>query len=88
MTLAHRLAAVVVSDFLCWFPVGVLGLMAYNHYPVPKEMNVAIAIFVLPLNSALNPLIYTLNTVLEKRSDQRLQKLTKLIEARIKAGIR
>ena len=28
MTLAHRLASIVVTNFLCWFPVGVLGMMA------------------------------------------------------------
>nr|KAG5692973.1 hypothetical protein BaRGS_032405 [Batillaria attramentaria] len=35
--------------------------------PISSEVNVFMAIFVLPLNSALNPFLYTLNIVLEKR---------------------
>ena len=84
MVLAYRLATVVVSDFLCWFPIGVLGLMASQGFPVPGEVNVALAIFVLPLNSALNPFLYTLNAVLEKRRAKRLDNLTRLLENKIK----
>ena len=85
LVLVYRLASVVVSDFLCWFPIGVLGLMAANDYPVPSEVNVALAILVLPLNSALNPFLYTLNMVLEKRRAKRLHRLTQNIEARLRA---
>ena len=84
LVLAYRLATVVVSDFLCWFPIGVLGLVAANDFPVPSEVNVAVAILVLPLNSALNPFLYTLNTVLEKRRVKRMAILTKTIETRLK----
>ena len=88
VTLARRLATVVVSDFLCWFPLGVLGLMASNGHPVPGEVNVAMVIFVLPLNSALNPFLYTLNTVLEKRRDKKMTALTKIIEAKLRAELK
>ncbi|XP_070186419.1 G-protein coupled receptor GRL101-like [Littorina saxatilis] len=78
MTIARRLISVVVTDFLCWFPIGMLGsLVAYGGVVIPSELNVAIAILVLPLNSALNPFLYTLNVVLERRrrrKEQRLQK--------------
>ena len=83
LKLAYRLATVVVSDFLCWFPIGVLGLMAASGYAISGEVNVAMAIFVLPLNSALNPFLYTLNAVMEKRSKKRLETLTKTIRSRI-----
>ncbi|KAL8597265.1 hypothetical protein ACOMHN_051576 [Nucella lapillus] len=65
--IARRLLAVVMTDFLCWFPIGVLGMMARSGVPVSGEINVAIAIFVLPFNSALNPFLYTLNVVMERR---------------------
>ncbi|XP_025101660.1 G-protein coupled receptor GRL101-like [Pomacea canaliculata] len=64
--IARRLATVVVSDFLCWFPVGMASILADLGFPVPSEASVAIAIFVLPLNSALNPFLYTFNFLLEK----------------------
>ena len=31
----------------------------------PEQMNVAIAIFVLPINAAINPFLYTLNVMFE-----------------------
>ena len=70
-TIGRRLISVALSDFLCWFPIGLLGLMASGGFPVPGEANVALAIFVLPLNSALNPFLYTLNVLLEKRRKRR-----------------
>nr|KAG5686440.1 hypothetical protein BaRGS_009090 [Batillaria attramentaria]KAG5687205.1 hypothetical protein BaRGS_006826 [Batillaria attramentaria] len=66
-TIARRLTTIVVSDFLCWFPIGLLGLLASTGNPIPGEINVAMAIFVLPLNSALNPFLYTFNVIMEKR---------------------
>ena len=77
MTIARRLITVVVSDFLCWFPIGVLGLASNLGLSVSGEVNVALAILVLPLNSALNPFLYTVNLLLEK---QRLRKETRIIQ--------
>nr|KAG5702607.1 hypothetical protein BaRGS_027993 [Batillaria attramentaria] len=67
--IARRLTTIVVSDFLCWFPIGLLGLLASTGNPIPGEINVAMAIFVLPLNSALNPFLYTFNVIMEKRRE-------------------
>ena len=70
---ARRLFLVVFTDFCCWFPVGVMGLLAARGTPIPGEVNVVTAVFVLPLNSALNPFLYTLNTVLERRVNRKEQ---------------
>ena len=84
LMIARRLLTIVVTDFLCWFPIGLLGILASRGVPVPGEVNVAMAIFVLPLNSALNPFLYTFNTVMEKRREKEKAQLTKLLEARLK----
>nr|KAG5713328.1 hypothetical protein BaRGS_007855 [Batillaria attramentaria] len=78
-TIARRLTTIVLSDFLCWFPIGLLGLLAATGTPISSEVNVGMAIFVLPFNSALNPFLYTLNIVWEKR--------VKASESRIKARL-
>jgi hypothetical protein len=44
-----------------------VGLLVASDVPVSSEVNVAAAIFVLPLNSSLNPFLYNLNMLLEKR---------------------
>ena len=66
-TIARRLTTIVLSDFLCWFPIGLLEMLAATGTRIPDELNVAIAIFVMPFNSALNPFLYTFNVLMEKR---------------------
>ena len=83
LIIARRLITVVVSDFLCWFPIGVLGLMANSGTPVPGEVNVAMAIFVLPLNSALNPFLYTFNMLMENRRKAREARLLEFLKQNI-----
>ena len=81
LTIAQRLISVAVTDFLCWFPIGVCGLLASFGSPIPGEVNVALAIFVLPLNSALNPFMYTFNMLAEKRRKSNEAKLLKWLES-------
>ena len=84
LNVARRLLTVVMTDFLCWFPIGLLGILASRGVPISGEVNVAMAIFVLPLNSALNPFLYTFNTVMEKRREREKAQLTKILEARLR----
>jgi hypothetical protein len=83
MTIASRLITVAVSDLLCWFSIGLCALLALGDVPVPGEVNVAMAIFVLPLNSAFNPFLYTVNLMLEKRQRASEQKLLERLKASI-----
>ncbi|KAK7108866.1 hypothetical protein V1264_016527 [Littorina saxatilis] len=84
LIVARRLLTVVVSDFLCWFPIGLLGVLSTSGVPIAGEVNVGMAILVLPLNSALNPFLYTLNMIQEKRRKAREEKLLKFILERRK----
>ncbi|XP_070173749.1 G-protein coupled receptor GRL101-like [Littorina saxatilis] len=86
LTIARRLTAVVVSDFLCWFPISVLGVLASRGVSLPGEVSVAVAIFVLPLNSALNPFLYTLNTILERRRQEREKRLHQRLLSAMRDG--
>ena len=71
MAIARRLLLVAMSDFLCWFPIGLLGLMARSGIPISGDVSVAMAIFVLPFNSAVNPFLYTLHTAMDGRRQAR-----------------
>ena len=86
-TIARRLITIAVSDFLCWFPVGLLGLLSFNRVPIPDDVNVGVAIFILPINAAFNPFLYTINMILEKRRKVKeaklLVKLTNLLDKEI-----
>ena len=81
LAVAHRLFTVVVSDFLCWFPIGLLGVLGARGTPISGETNVGMVIFVLPLNSVLNPFLYSLNTIRAHKARAREQKLLKTLLA-------
>ncbi|XP_070198786.1 relaxin receptor 2-like [Littorina saxatilis] len=85
VTIARRLISVALSDFLCWFPIGVMGLVAWLGTPISDEINVALAVFCVPFNSVLNPFLYTLNVLLEKRRRLKEDKLHAAILAQLEA---
>ncbi|XP_046543060.1 G-protein coupled receptor GRL101-like [Haliotis rubra] len=60
LSVARNLSLVVITDFLCWFPVCMMGLMALNGTSISGEVYAWTAVFVLPVNSAINPILYTL----------------------------
>ena len=66
LAIARQLSLVVITDFLCWFPIGVMGLMALSGKEVSKDAYVLAAIFIVPINSAINPLLYTVPTLRKK----------------------
>ena len=59
--LAVRLLLIITTDLLCWMPIIVIGFLSLiGQFPDPeKHAYVWIAVFVLPLNSSLNPILYT-----------------------------
>ena len=83
--LARRFESIVTSNILCWLLIGLLGLLASAGVAIPTEVNVAVAIVVMPVNSALNPFLYILSVVSERRKQAREERVKKLIVARIKA---
>ena len=85
IAIARRLITIAMSDFLCWFPIGLLGLLASNGVAIPGEVTVAMAIFALPLNSAINPFLYTLNMILERSRLEREERLRKFLLAQLLA---
>ncbi|KAH9500821.1 hypothetical protein Btru_073102 [Bulinus truncatus] len=66
MNIAKKLAFVAVSDFLCWFPIGIMGILSLIGQEFDKETYAWMAVFVLPVNSALNPMIYTIPVIVDR----------------------
>ena len=63
-TLAKRMTFIILTDFACWFPVIVISILALtgNLHDPTKQVYAWIAVFVLPINSSINPLLYTFST--------------------------
>nr|KAG5686235.1 hypothetical protein BaRGS_012969 [Batillaria attramentaria] len=83
MNIARRLFLIAFTDFCCWFPIGVMGMLASHDTPIPGIVNVVAAIFVLPVNSAINPFLYTLNMLREKRRKLREEKRIQTMLAKL-----
>ncbi|XP_022806976.1 G-protein coupled receptor GRL101-like, partial [Stylophora pistillata] len=64
-TKARRLFFIVLTDFLCWMPIIIIGILSLtgNFHDPKHEAKVWIAVFVLPVNSAINPILYTFSTL-------------------------
>ena len=84
-TIARRLTSVAVTDFLCRFLFGLLGLLVMAGTGVPEEVSVAMAVFVLPLNSALNPFLYAYSVLMEKRRQVLEDRLLKRLQSRVQS---
>ena len=59
--MAIRMSLIVFTDFCCWVPIGVLSILVQTGVVEVDPVAYAwIATFVLPINSSLNPFLYTL----------------------------
>lgn len=55
----RRIALLVFTDCLCWIPVCLMSLLSLSGFTIPVDAYVVAAVLLLPINSALNPLLYS-----------------------------
>ena len=62
--MVRKVIFIIMTDLCCWMPVIILGLLSItgNFSDPEKTSYVWIAVFVLPVNSAINPILYTFTT--------------------------
>lgn len=61
-TLGTRMVFIVLTDFCCWIPIIAIGIASLLGLEAPPDVYAWVAVFVLPFNSALNPILYTIST--------------------------
>ncbi|XP_074863948.1 relaxin receptor 1-like [Carettochelys insculpta] len=62
VAIAKRFFFIVFTDALCWTPIFLLKLLSLLQVEVPGTVTSWVVIFILPINSALNPILYTITT--------------------------
>ncbi|KAG5844680.1 hypothetical protein ANANG_G00165040 [Anguilla anguilla] len=62
VAVANRFFFIVFSDALCWLPIFLVKTLSLLEVEIPGTITSWVVIFVLPINSALNPILYTLTT--------------------------
>ena len=76
LKIAIRMAAIVGTDFICWMPVIIMGILSQTGAAViPLQMYTWSVVFILPINSSLNPYLYTIAFLI---TDYRKSSETKL----------
>ena len=69
--LTSRVLAIVFTDFACWFPIIVIGILVQvGVLTLPPGVFAWCVTFVLPINSAINPYLYTIVSVVSERRKQ------------------
>ncbi|KAJ8031816.1 hypothetical protein HOLleu_25140 [Holothuria leucospilota] len=68
--MALRISIIVGTDLLCWLPVIITGILSNAGHEVSTDMYVWFAIFVMPINSAFNPFIYTIPAIKRKKKNE------------------
>lgn len=61
--IAVRFFFIVFTDCLCWMPTILLKMMSLANVYIPADLYGWLVVFVLPVNSAINPLLVTKKNV-------------------------
>ena len=63
--MATKMGAIVITDLLCWAPIIILSILVQSgRHVVTPRVYTWIVTFVLPINSAINPFLYTLSDLI------------------------
>ncbi|XP_062570284.1 G-protein coupled receptor GRL101-like [Saccostrea cucullata] len=74
VALAKSVVSVVLTDLLCWIPIGIIGMLTFYGIDVSQDAYAWIIVLVLPVNSALNPMLYTLSTIVRERRRSKFER--------------
>ncbi|XP_062590924.1 G-protein coupled receptor GRL101-like [Saccostrea cucullata] len=66
-SLAMTLFVIVITDVFCWIPIGILRMLTFWEIEVSPEVYGWMVVVVMPINSAINPILYTLSSVIRKK---------------------
>lgn len=58
-----KIALIVATNFVAWSPTIIMGFIALAGYAFPTSVYSWVAVLVLPVNSAINPMIYTIPNI-------------------------
>ena len=76
--LTMKVTSIVATDFFCWFPVITLGILVQIRViELPASVYAWCVTFVLPINSAINPYLYTIVEVISEYWKKRKEKKRK-----------
>ena len=88
----RRISRLLLTDFFCWIPVCIMAYLSVAGVSLPPDAYIASAGFLLPINSAMNPLLYSpligqcMSRVRKRITDRLLVICTRYVDGNIKVG--
>ena len=70
-TLNHRVLQLVLTNAFCWIPIIIVSFVSLSGISMDPQVPVWMIIFVLPLNSALNPYLYSITDITSMKKKSR-----------------
>ncbi|KAJ8050922.1 hypothetical protein HOLleu_04305 [Holothuria leucospilota] len=68
--IATKMSIIVVTDLLCWVPIIIGGILTETGVEITLDMYAWFAVVVMPINSALNPFLYTIPLMKRKKKNE------------------
>ncbi|XP_039256016.2 uncharacterized protein LOC120332768 [Styela clava] len=59
IAMQRKITRIIVTDFFCWVPICLIAFLKMTGVPVSDEVYAVAAIMILPINSAINPFLYS-----------------------------
>ncbi|XP_030846904.1 G-protein coupled receptor GRL101-like [Strongylocentrotus purpuratus] len=77
---ARKMAFIVGTDFACWMPIIVMGILTQSGLvDLPTSLYAWSVIFIIPINSSINPILYTfVNYIENKKKPEQARRKTKV----------
>ena len=76
--LMKRIILIIVTDIACWLPIITFSYASFFGYPIPDIVHPLSSIVLLPINSLLNPTIYSKIDMLLIHKLKHLQKILRV----------
>ncbi len=80
--MAVKMAVIVWTDFCCWVPIIIMGILSQTGLvEIPVEVYAWTVVFILPINSCINPYLYTISARLSGNRRQSFRRKLKKEES-------
>ncbi|XP_038067180.1 uncharacterized protein LOC119737135 [Patiria miniata] len=64
LKLATKTFLIIATDMCCWFPIVIMGYLSLSgSVVIPPTVYAWTAVFILPINSSINPYLYTISSI-------------------------
>jgi hypothetical protein len=80
IALARKLIFILTTDFICWVPIITIKYLSVAGVAFPDWVAPVLAVVILPMNSSLNPFLYTVSALVDERKRKTLKSTTNTTE--------